>query len=284
MGPQLILPNFVLPSRIGQVEQYTGIDSLKHCRNREHFKSYLHTIEYQYNSRGYRDQEWPADLTHAVWCLGDSFTVGLGSPQEHTWPYLLQQISGQRCINVSMNGASNNWILQKANELLDQLQPDAIVIHLSYLHRGAKPDSSLSDEDRRLAVRDGAVDTPLWLGQLQQDISKLNQRRGRTKIIYSFIPGWAVEKTFANEWAKIAGSAWCSMPESRTEWNDIPLFVQEELTKFELKDLFLNWSQLLDTMPLHVPEFEVQDWARDHHHYGLVTAQNFALSVSQLLG
>lgn len=279
----MILPNFVLSSRIGQNDQYTGIDSLKYCNNRNHFKSYPHAIEYQYNSRGYRDQEWPADLNHAVWCLGDSFTVGVGSPVEHTWPYLLQQISGQRCINVSMDGASNNWILQKANDLLDQLQPDTIVIHLSYLHRTQSPDSSLSDEDRRMSLRDGAIDTSQWISELQHNILKLNQRRGRTKIIYSFIPGWAVEKTFANEWAKISGPDWCQMPQTQTCWQNVPAFVIDELTKFGVKDLFLNWTQLLDTMLFFVPEFEVLDWARDYHHYGLITAQNFAVTVTQLL-
>ena len=279
----MILPGFVLPSRIGQIDQYSGIDSPKHCVDQAHFKSYPHAIEYRYNSRGYRDQEWPDDLTHAVWCLGDSFTSGIGSPLEHTWPYLLQQISGRECINVSMDGASNTWILQKANELLDQLQPDAIVLHLSYLHRGTNPDSSLSDEDRRMAIRHGALDTSLWLSELQHSIMQLNQRCGRTKIIYSFIPGWALEKTFAAEWVKLAGPDWCAMPKNTADWHSVPAFVQEELNKFGTRDLFLNWAQLLDVMPLHVPEFEIQDWARDHHHYGLVTAQHFAGAVAQLL-
>jgi hypothetical protein len=279
----MILPNFILSSRIGLIEHYSGIDSPKYCRNKDHFESYPYAIEYRYNSRGYRDQEWPTDLNNAIWCLGDSFTEGLGSPIEHTWPYLLQQTSGQRCINVSLDGASNDWILRKANELLDQLQPSAIVIHLSYLHRGENPNSLLSDEDRRMSLRAGEIDTPNWISRLQQDIHKLNQRRGRTKIVYSFIPEWAMEKTFAHEWRKIAGPDWCHIPHNVNSWQSVPTFVKKELLDFGLKDLFLNWTQLLDTMQLFVPEFEVEDHARDYHHYGLVTAQKFALSVSQLL-
>jgi hypothetical protein len=182
-----------------------------------------------------------------------------------------------------MDGASNTWILRKANELLDQLQPKAIVIHLSYIHRGENPNDSLSDHDRRQFVKAGEIHTPLWISQLQHSILKLNQRCGHTKIVYSFIPGWAVEKTFAHEWAKIAGADWGPVPQSLDAWQSVSSTVEKELVEFGSRDLFLNWAQLLDSMPLFVPEFEIQDWARDHHHYGLVTAENFALSVAQLL-
>ena len=227
----MILPNFILPGRIGTVEQYSGIDSLDHCVDRDHFRSYPYAIQYQYNSRGYRDQEWPSDLNNAIWCPGDSFTAGIGSPFEHTWPCLLQKISGQPCINISMDGASNDWILRKANELLDQLQPSAIVLHLSYIHRGENPNSSLSDHDRRLPVRPGEIDPAGWISQLQNSILKLNQRKGSTKIVYSFIPGWAVEETFAHEWAKIAGADWGDMPLTVNSWQCLSPSVQKELSE-----------------------------------------------------
>ncbi len=65
---------------------YTGIDSVNECLDRELFTQWPHVIDYRYNSRGFRDQEWPQDLASAIWCLGDSFTVGLGSRFEQTWP------------------------------------------------------------------------------------------------------------------------------------------------------------------------------------------------------
>jgi hypothetical protein len=55
MGATLILPDFILPSRVNQHWQYTGLDSEDQCLNPKHFKSYPHPVTYQYNSRGCRD-------------------------------------------------------------------------------------------------------------------------------------------------------------------------------------------------------------------------------------
>jgi hypothetical protein len=99
----------------------SGMDSKEGCRNKQHFDSYPYAVEYRYNSRGYRDSEWPPtieELKQCIWCVGDSFTVGLGSPLAHTWVNILQQRTGIRCINVSMDGASNEWMIRKINRIL----------------------------------------------------------------------------------------------------------------------------------------------------------------------
>lgn len=134
----MILPDFVLSSRANQCWHTSGLDSLEHCLDPKHFKKYPHAVTYQYNSRGFRDCEWPSDqeqLQNAIWCVGDSFTVGIGSPIEHCWPRILQQQFGTRTINVSMDGASNDWIARKSVAILQQIQPSALIIHWSYLHR-----------------------------------------------------------------------------------------------------------------------------------------------------
>jgi hypothetical protein len=134
----MILPDFILSGRVNQRWQYSGIDSLEQCLDPSWFKQYPHNVEYVYNSRGFRDQEWPdsvEELSNCVWCIGDSFTVGIGSPVEHTWPYLLQQSSEQRTINVSLDGASNNWIAKKILSLLQTVAPKVIAIHWSFFHR-----------------------------------------------------------------------------------------------------------------------------------------------------
>ena len=134
----MIFKDFIIPSRANQVWQTTGMDSAELCRDPKHYQSYPHEIEYRYNDRGYRDDPWPDDLRvlqNAVWCIGDSFTVGIGSPRQHTWPYLLQQALGQRTINVSMDGASNNWIARRAVQVIKHLAPRVIVLHWSYVNR-----------------------------------------------------------------------------------------------------------------------------------------------------
>jgi hypothetical protein len=134
----MILPGFILPEYINQRWNESGIDSLNHCLNQSYFLNFPWPVDYQYNSRGYRDQEWPTDineLTSAVWCIGDSFTVGIGSPLAHTWPYLLSKKLNTRTINVSMDGASNNWIARKISDLVHEVIPKTIVVHWSYAHR-----------------------------------------------------------------------------------------------------------------------------------------------------
>lgn len=130
-----MLEDLRLAHRANQVWEISGIDSPDRCRDLEHYKNYPYLIEYQYNSRGFRDSEWPEDLCNKIWAIGDSYTVGLGSPVEHSWPYLLQERLNQRVINVSMDGASNNWIARRAREIIQHAKPAAVVIQWSHIER-----------------------------------------------------------------------------------------------------------------------------------------------------
>ncbi|WP_353482988.1 hypothetical protein [Haliscomenobacter sp.] len=136
----MILPSFVLPAYCNLIATQSGMDSPEHCVDIDHYRSYPWPVVYKYNSRGYRDAEWPEDLGQAIWCFGDSFTVGLGSTHAHTWTQQLQKQSGIRTINIGMNGASNNWIARKIQELsAANVRPGAIAVHWSYLHRRELP-------------------------------------------------------------------------------------------------------------------------------------------------
>jgi hypothetical protein len=137
----MILPDFVLPSRVNQCWKYNGIDSLESCLDKKHFESYPYDITYRYNSRGFRDTEWPdsiKELQSAIWCVGDSFTVGIGSPLEHTWPWILQKATQRRTINVSMDGASNMWIARKSLDIVNKIKPAHLIIQWSYISRREK--------------------------------------------------------------------------------------------------------------------------------------------------
>lgn len=134
----MILPDFILPSRVNQHWQYLGMDSIKDCLDKTHFQSYPHKIDYKYNTRGFRDAEWPdsiEELQKSIWCVGDSFTVGVGSPLENTWVYQLQKVSKRRTINISLDGASNNWISRKIVDILQKINPRHIVVQWSYITR-----------------------------------------------------------------------------------------------------------------------------------------------------
>jgi hypothetical protein len=153
VGTTVILPDVALTGRANQTWVFSGTDTFKQCLDQQHFSSYPHRISYVYNSRGFRDCEWPTtvdELSNAVWCFGDSFTVGVGSPLEFTWPQVLQHQLQRRCINVSMDGASNEWISKTAVKIIKEIRPKAVVVMWSYLHRRELPDTEMSDEDRRV--------------------------------------------------------------------------------------------------------------------------------------
>ena len=113
----------------------SGIDTLEACHDKDHFLSYTKDISYRYNSRGFRDHEWPEDLSDVVWCVGDSFTVGIGQPFEETWPKLLQEKLGKRCINVGQDGCSNDTMSLRIQEICKLHSPKLIVVMWSYFAR-----------------------------------------------------------------------------------------------------------------------------------------------------
>lgn len=146
-----MLEDLRLSTRADQTWHVGGIDDITRCLDRQHWQSYAHQVEYTFNSRGFRDEEWPTGVSHlrdAIWCVGDSFTVGVGQPYNHIWPQVLAKATRQRTINVSMDGASNDWIARRARQIIDQLAPRSMVVMWSYVHRRENPDSTLADEDR----------------------------------------------------------------------------------------------------------------------------------------
>ena len=122
--------------RIGVPETKTsGMDTLELCLNQGYFKSYTKQISYRYNSKGFRDDEWPEDLSDVIWCVGDSFTAGLGQPFEETWPQLLQKHTGKRCLNLGEDGCSNDTMALRIQEIYQTHNPKSIIVMWSYLAR-----------------------------------------------------------------------------------------------------------------------------------------------------
>lgn len=112
-----------------------GMDCLEDCFNKKHFNSYKKQISYQYNSYGFRDEEWPTDLSDVIWCVGDSFTVGIGQPYNETWPKVLERKIRKRCLNLGEDGCSNDTITQRVQEIYKLYKPQLIIIMWSYFHR-----------------------------------------------------------------------------------------------------------------------------------------------------
>jgi hypothetical protein len=125
-----------VPSKINcHVSAISGMDCPELCLNREHFLNYPKEVKYQYNSRGFRDREWPDKLTDVIWCVGDSFTVGIGQPQDEIWPRILEKRTGKRCLNLGEDGCSNDTLALRAQEICRLYKPKLIVVMWSYFPR-----------------------------------------------------------------------------------------------------------------------------------------------------
>jgi len=222
----MLLPELFLASRAGVTEYNSGIDSFKECRDKAHYLEYPHQISYQFNSRGFRDREWPSDLQSAIWCLGDSFTAGVGSPINHTWARQVELTNKQPTINVSLDGASNDWIARRACNIILTVQPRNMIIMWSYVHRREDPDTKLSDEDRRVGSLNGATELEDQTN-FQTCISLIEQ--SSTNIVHFIIP-LAYAAAHNNSIAK-------------------------------------------DWLPDYIKEVPQLDFARDGHHFDILTSQ-----------
>ena len=93
-------------------------------------------FEYTFNSWGFRGPEYEDYIGKPVIvCLGDSFTVNLGGPVEHSWPSLLAKNFTTPVLNLAINGAGNDAIkivYNRACKIFDVI--DCFVLY-SYLHR-----------------------------------------------------------------------------------------------------------------------------------------------------
>ena len=284
----MILPEFILTSRQNQIWFESGMDSLNDCLDKKHFKSYPYPIEYRYNSRGYRDAKWPEDvseLENAIWCFGDSFTVGIGSPLEHTWAHLLQQHTKKRVINISMDGASNNWISRKAVEVLRLIKPKIIILHWSYTHRREYTVQELVNarwqnyyNDIQYATWPNCPPTPDQIDLLpkfiQVEMSELHGHKwdrpisDENRALHE--RNTTIDEDIANFYQCIQAVD-SAVTTTKIIHSNIPKF---HPTLLDIKQLSIN--------PV-IPEFKIVDLARDHFHYDVKTATAFVNNIINLL-
>jgi lysophospholipase L1-like esterase len=133
------------PEKIG-----TGYHSPYYSRTETYYRShkpyeqfYISRPEFSYlrtcNSLGYDDIEWPVKKKAGekrYLIMGDSFTEGVGAPQDSCYPSILARILHSRDTNITvMNGASSgddpcvNYVNYR--DMLSPYGPDVIVQTLS---------------------------------------------------------------------------------------------------------------------------------------------------------
>jgi hypothetical protein len=206
-----------------------------------------------------------SELKNAIWCVGDSFTVGLGSPLLHTWPSRLAELSNRRTRNVSMDGASNEWIARTAQSIVNSICPMHMVIMWSYTHRRELNDVTLNVENRRLFSTNTSVTEDL--DNLLECKKKIDSK---IECMQFIVPGALPDVNVC--WKSIAAPNWPSCPGSLAELANLPLWILSEIQNLhnclDEIDRSLRIQNLLNFLPV-----EQQDWARDGHHFDLITAE-----------
>ena len=271
----MILPDCRIIFHQNERSKYTGIDSPDQCLDPTYFAKYPHTVEYSYNSRGFRDQEWPQDVTDAVWCIGDSFTVGLGAPESHGWVSQLRKQLNRPCINVSMDGASNNWIGRWAKQIICQAHAQTIVVHWSFTHRRELELKAIQDkiwQEFYSAVRDSSWPNCDSRSDVQYLPKSIQEDLKRDPRLHCYTEGFDLE--------------------SMRRLHHAPTTVQQDVenTVQIIHDLEQNkancqliYSHIPEWHPktlkinagVWVEEFDQIDYARDILHYDQKTAELF---------
>jgi hypothetical protein len=288
MGATMILPDFVLPSQINQTWQYTGIDDPDQCLDKKHFESYPHDITYNYNSRGFRDAEWPdnpEELQSAIWCVGDSFTVGLGSPLEHTWVYQLSKQLNRRTINVSMDGASNMWIARKSLDIVNKIKPAHLIIQWSYVTRRESTKKDALERYWPEFYKD--VADPSWPPACSvHNIDQLPKKI--LEEIYQ-IHGWQDMHNISDERRKLHMINCTVEDDIRNTLDCIESLSQAKSTQIVhsfIPNFVLKTHQGVVESQINglvIPEILRLDIARDGHHYDIATSQEVVRQMLQYL-
>lgn len=168
--------------------QYLGMDHPDQCLNKKWFAACGLSIQYHFNEVGYRDRSIENINNGGILVLGDSFTLGLGCPENQCWPRLLENLVQKKVQNFSLNGASNDWISRKLEQILRLLDPSMILIHYTFSHRRESTRSDWFDDERTLCDPDHSCQENLE--NFQKNFQRVQYICGSIPLIQGFIPDW----------------------------------------------------------------------------------------------
>jgi hypothetical protein len=96
----------------------------------------IRDFDYQFNSWGFRGPDYSQYIGKSVnICLGDSFTVNVGGPIEHSWCSQLAKRFDIPTLNLGMDGAGNDAIRLVYDRACKIFDVQNTFVMYSYLHR-----------------------------------------------------------------------------------------------------------------------------------------------------
>lgn len=294
----MILSSFRIADYYNWQGLYSGFDSEWRA---ERISPYPYAVEYKFNSRGFRDREWPNPIAEdTIWCFGDSFTAGIGSPVEHTWHWQLELAAGRPAITVAMDGASNQWLARKIHYLLRYLQPRNIVVHWSYLHRREADldhpnvtEIYLNEAWKNFYSKIKQESWPLadtWAASalLSQEVIQaiINDHISQQDHFIADRNRLAVNWEVCDNWRRLWQENTHHL-QDMTDFLDIIANLQDcsnivhtFIPYFCRPEEQLKIYKELDKLKVnYIPAMPVIDLARDGHHYDILTAKQLATQV-----
>jgi len=115
-----------------------GLDHPKKCIcSVEEWHNYpIQNFNYEFNSWGFRGPDYDQYVGKKVnICLGDSFTVNVGGPIEHSWCSQLALHFDIPTLNLGMDGAGNDAIKLVYDRACEIFDVQNTFVMYSYLHR-----------------------------------------------------------------------------------------------------------------------------------------------------
>jgi hypothetical protein len=255
----------------------------------EHQQADSPDIFYQFNSRGFRDTEWPADCGNAVWCIGDSETLGTGVAQDQTWPAQLCQLLDRPTINISMQKASNYWIERQCQLLFEEIVNSDLVIQWSFIARSEL--SLIEAKHQELINLYATIKEPKWPEiKSFEDFTRLDtaiQQAVTADLYYAEIsamtnPGESAQLHFnpdllldlngANKLIEFVTAVEQARGTNRIVHAVVPQFADADECEYIYRKLDLLGIN-------YIPEYIAIDYGRDGRHSGPATFKMFAETV-----
>ena len=125
-----------------------GLDSSKLCfAGKEWWNDHpVQDFDYKFNSWGFRGNEYTDLIGKPVnICLGDSFTVNVGAPIEHSWCSQLAKHTELPCVNLGIDGAGNDAIKLIYNRACKLFDVQNTFVMYSFFHRKLHKGNLLQD-------------------------------------------------------------------------------------------------------------------------------------------
>ena len=82
------------------------------------------SIDYSFNSLGFRDDEFPTNLNYLA--VGCSHTQGVGLHREQTWVSQLSNMIGEKVFNAGISGAAQDTVYRVLDQLLPNYHPKVV--------------------------------------------------------------------------------------------------------------------------------------------------------------